>query len=204
MRNLRTLTLSIMVVLSVSLPASTEVNAATHDEAANQPPVIDPIESQTVCLGEIVTIIVSANDPDDDFLFWSISGLPADATFVDNGDGTGTLTWIPLDLGTFCMTFYVTDGTLTDSALVCITVINCQPPIICGDADASGAVDIDDVVYVIQYIFAGGSQPDPYESGDTDCSGAVDIDDVAYLINYVFANGPIPCDSDGDGIADCN
>ncbi len=64
----------------------------------------------------------------------------------------------------------------------------------CGDADASGGVDIDDVVYLIYYIFAGGPAPNPIEAGDANCSGDVDIDDVVYLINYIFAGGPAPCD----------
>jgi len=73
----------------------------------------------------------------------------------------------------------------------------------CGDADGSGAVDIDDAVYLIQYIFAGGPAPVPIESGDSDCSGDVDIDDVVYLINYIFGGGNTPCDTNGDGIPDC-
>jgi hypothetical protein len=74
---------------------------------------------------------------------------------------------------------------------------------ICGDADRSGGVDIDDVVYLINYIFGGGPAPIPIESGDTDCSGDTDIDDVVYLINFIFAGGPEPCDPDGDEIPDC-
>jgi hypothetical protein len=72
-------------------------------------------------------------------------------------------------------------------------------PYICGDANGSGgdpAVDIDDVVYLINYIFAGGPAPEPVEAGDADCSGGdvpIDIDDVVYLINYIFAGGPAPC-----------
>jgi hypothetical protein len=74
---------------------------------------------------------------------------------------------------------------------------------LCGDADHSGGVDIDDVVYLIAYIFSGGPEPVPYESGDADCSGAVDIDDVVWVINYIFAGGNAPCDTDGDGTPDC-
>jgi len=74
---------------------------------------------------------------------------------------------------------------------------------VCGDADASGEVDIDDVVYLITYIFSGGPAPDPLESGDTDCSGGVDIDDVVYLIAYIFSGGNAPCNSDGDGVPNC-
>jgi hypothetical protein len=63
----------------------------------------------------------------------------------------------------------------------------------CGDCDSSEAVDIDDAVYIITYIFAGGSPPDPIEVGDANCSGGIDIDDVVYLIMYIFAAGPEPC-----------
>ncbi|MBU1471642.1 MAG: hypothetical protein KJ723_13265 [candidate division Zixibacteria bacterium] len=67
--------------------------------------------------------------------------------------------------------------------------------IICleGDADGSTGVDIDDVVYLIAYIFTGG--PPPVAAvccGDADGSGGVDIDDVVYLIAYIFTGGPAP------------
>ncbi len=74
---------------------------------------------------------------------------------------------------------------------------------ICGDVDASAAVDIDDVVYLISYIFSGGPEPIPYESGDADCSSGVDIDDVVWLIAYIFSGGNTPCDTDGDAVSDC-
>jgi hypothetical protein len=64
-----------------------------------------------------------------------------------------------------------------------------------GDADASAAVDIDDVVYLIAYIFSGGPAPAPAVCcGDADASGGVDIDDVVYLIAYIFSSGPAPLD----------
>jgi hypothetical protein len=72
-----------------------------------------------------------------------------------------------------------------------------------GDADQSGEVDIDDVVYLISYIFTGGPAPIPLLSGDAECSGEVDIDDVVYLISYIFAGGYAPGDPDGDGTPDC-
>jgi hypothetical protein len=63
---------------------------------------------------------------------------------------------------------------------------------ICGDADGSGDIDIDDAVWLIQYIFASGAAPDPMEAGDCDCSGTCDIDDAVYLIQYIFNDGPVP------------
>jgi hypothetical protein len=76
----------------------------------------------------------------------------------------------------------------------------CEPPecpdeFKVGDADQSGAIDIDDVVYLIAYIFSGGPAPVPCSvtSGDADCTNGVDIDDVVYLIAYIFSGGPAPC-----------
>jgi len=65
--------------------------------------------------------------------------------------------------------------------------------IICGDANNSGAIDIDDVVFLISYIFGGGPAPIPLVCvGDANESGNVDIDDVVFLIQYIFGGGPAP------------
>jgi len=67
------------------------------------------------------------------------------------------------------------------------------PEYVCGDANTSGESDIDDVVYIVAYIFSGMQAPVPLTSGDVDCSGECDIDDVVYLIGYIFLGGPAPC-----------
>jgi hypothetical protein len=95
---------------------------------------------------------------------------------------------------------YVTD--LAGNAASLATSFNAEL-VTCGDADGSKAVDIDDVVHLINYIFVGGPPPEPIESGDADCSGAVDIDDVVWLISYIFSGGNVPCDTDGDEVPDC-
>jgi hypothetical protein len=71
----------------------------------------------------------------------------------------------------------------------------CPPDFLVGDANDSGGCDIDDVVYLIAYIFSGGPPPTPctVTSGDANCSCKVDIDDVVYLIAYIFSGGPAPC-----------
>jgi hypothetical protein len=65
---------------------------------------------------------------------------------------------------------------------------------LCGDVNTSGNVDIDDVVYCINYVFLVGAEPIPVESGDVDCNGFVDVDDIVFLISYIFTNGPRPCE----------
>jgi hypothetical protein len=74
---------------------------------------------------------------------------------------------------------------------------------LCGDANNSGDIDIDDIIFVVNYVFTGGPEPDPYESADTNCSGFVDIDDIIFLVNYIFTAGPEPCDVNSDGVPDC-
>jgi hypothetical protein len=73
----------------------------------------------------------------------------------------------------------------------------------CGDVNLSGFVDIDDVIYLVTYIFGAGAPPDPFYIGNANCQEIVDIDDIIYLITYIFGGGSLPCDPDGDGIPDC-
>lgn len=62
-----------------------------------------------------------------------------------------------------------------------------------GDADGSGETDIDDIIFILEYIFSAGYSPLPLESADADCSGDIDIDDAVYLVSYIFSGGPEPC-----------
>ncbi len=62
-----------------------------------------------------------------------------------------------------------------------------------GDANGTGAVDIDDVVYIVAYIFLGGPAPVTPEAGNANCLENIDVDDVVYLIAYIFSSGPEPC-----------
>ena len=66
-------------------------------------------------------------------------------------------------------------------------------PFMCGDATGDATVNISDAVYLIAYIFAGGSTPNPLLSGDANCDSAVNISDAVYLIAYIFSSGPAPC-----------
>ncbi|MFQ6033083.1 MAG: dockerin type I repeat-containing protein, partial [Candidatus Zixiibacteriota bacterium] len=62
-----------------------------------------------------------------------------------------------------------------------------------GDANNDGNIDIADVLCLLNYLFVGGPEPDPWENGDVNCDGQIDIQDVVYLITYLFQNGPPPC-----------
>ncbi len=116
------------------------------------------------------------------------SGEIAKIYFTVGSQTLGDVTPIDTLDGTFSMQYRSQYGTYKPfSSSGSVTV---SGPI--GDADTSGEIDIDDVVYLIQYIFAGGPAPVPLFTGDADCSGWIDIDDVVYLINYIFGGGPEP------------
>ena len=92
---------------------------------------------------------VSATDPDGDALTLAASNLPAFAGFVDNGDGTGTLSIAPGfgDTGE-CLdvVIEVSDGSLTDSESFTITVNELEPepipaPVIVSHSDGSSTTD---------------------------------------------------------------
>jgi len=63
-----------------------------------------------------------------------------------------------------------------------------------GDANRDGVVDIEDVVYLIHYLYKNGPSPVPVlQVVDVNCDGVIDLGDVLYIINYVLKDGPPPC-----------
>ena len=61
-----------------------------------------------------------------------------------------------------------------------------------GDCNGNGTIDIEDIVYLINYLYKGGLAPDPLESGDANCDDVIDTGDVVYLINYLYKGGDPP------------
>jgi hypothetical protein len=63
-----------------------------------------------------------------------------------------------------------------------------------GDPNGSGAIDIADAIYTLNYLFASGPAPTCMESGDTDNSGQIDIADPISLLGYIFSQGTPPAE----------
>ena len=63
---------------------------------------------------------------------------------------------------------------------------------ICGDANGDGKTNISDAVFLINFVFAGGTIPNPLCTGDANGDDIVNISDAVYLINFVFNGGPPP------------
>lgn len=61
-----------------------------------------------------------------------------------------------------------------------------------GDLDHSHAVDISDLVMLVDYMFNSGPPPYRLFLADIDGSCSVDISDLVYLVDYMFLGGPAP------------
>ncbi len=88
----------------------------------NQPPVLSPIGNKAVNEGQLLTFTISASDPGSDTLTYSASNLPSGASFSRS---TGSFSWRPSagQYGVYPdIRFRVSDGTLTTSERITITV----------------------------------------------------------------------------------
>ncbi|MFH1891579.1 MAG: dockerin type I repeat-containing protein [Candidatus Zixiibacteriota bacterium] len=81
--------------------------------------------------------------------------------------------------------------------------MGCGSPYVCGDADGSGVVDIDDAIYLINYVYLSGPVPNPVSAGDVNCDSKIDLLDIVGIVNYIFRGGNAPCDANGDDVPDC-
>ncbi len=63
-----------------------------------------------------------------------------------------------------------------------------------GDPDGNARIDVSDIVFIVNFIFAHGPAPVPLIAGDINCDAKINIGDAVYLVNYVFLSGPPPCD----------
>ena len=69
----------------------------------NRPPMLSSVSAQSMNEGDTLSLPISSTDPDSDNISLSTNNLPAFATFTDNGDGTGSIRFIPTfnDSGTY-------------------------------------------------------------------------------------------------------
>lgn len=87
----------------------------------NRPPVLAAIGPRTVAEGATLTLTLSASDPDGNSLNYSSGTLPAGAAFNRT---TNTFTWTPTytQAGSYSLNLAVSDGTLSDTEVVAVTV----------------------------------------------------------------------------------
>jgi hypothetical protein len=119
-----------------SLSASETVTISVND--MNRAPVLAAIGAKSVSENQALTFSVSASDADGQSVSIVASNLPSGATFSSN-----QLSWTPTcaQEGTYTVGFEASDGALTDSEDVVITVnhTNCFQPTWSSSATLSGS-----------------------------------------------------------------
>jgi len=107
---------------------------------------------------------------------------------------TGLLSGVPLDSGIVAFTAKATDSIGAYNDHVFSVVITYA--YVCGDANGDEAVNLLDVLYVIDFLYSdpSGPAPIPPEAGDANADGDINLLDVLYFIDFLYGSpaGPEP------------
>ncbi|MEZ4678444.1 MAG: LamG-like jellyroll fold domain-containing protein [Caldilineaceae bacterium] len=163
----------------VHLAAGTKAVVAA---AGNVAPVLDAIPAQSVTQGEMLAFTATASDANRDSLVFSLGDAPAGVT-IDSS--SGLFAWTPgvdVSAGSYAATIIVSDGVLTDSQDVAITVVELNiAPVAVADAYTT---DVDSPLVVT----APGVL-----ANDSDVNG----DALVAILESTTSNGTLALNSDG-------
>lgn len=67
-----------------------------------------------------------------------------------------------------------------------------DPIFLRGDGNSDGKVDLSDAVFVLNYLFLGGTAPGCLDTADADDNESVEITDPILVLNFLFLGGPSP------------
>jgi uncharacterized repeat protein (TIGR01451 family) len=168
--------------------ADSELVQITVTES-NRPPDLAAIGPKSVDEGANLNFTVSASDPDGTTPSFSAEDVPSNATFLDNGDGTGTFDFDPdyTQAGVYNVRFIASDGAMADSELVAVTVNNTNRP---PDLAAIGPKSVDEGATLNFTVSA--SDPD----GTTPSLSAEDVPSNAAFLDNGDGTGTFDFDPD--------
>ena len=149
--------------------------------SSNIAPVLDAIPAQSVTQGETVTFTATASDVNGDSLTFSLGGAPADAT-IDGVSGLFNWATDAADAaGIYTTTVIVSDGVLTDSQDVAITVTELNVAPILGAIPAQSVTQGETVTFTATASDANG---DALTFSLGGAPAAATIDSVSGLFNW--------------------
>ncbi len=164
-------------------------------EAGNQPPSfgINPPDTLMVPTGHHYEIEVNPFDPESDSISVEAFPMLPGAVFVQSAGDAWTYGFSADSalLGDiFEITFVVTDypGLATDTLVTHPRVV----AFLRGDVDSDNLYSVNDIAYLVEYLFRNGPSPTIIEAADVNHNGVVTISDLSYLIYYMFKRGPQP------------
>ncbi len=109
----------------------------------NRPPTLATVGDRSVDEGSLLTFSIQASDPDGDVVSLSAQGLPSGATFANP-----SFHWTPSEsqVGTHQVTFVASDGQLTDTETIAITVVASEGdpdgPVVVNCSPRAGAIQV--------------------------------------------------------------
>lgn len=129
--------------------------------------------------------------------------------FDTEGNGFGLVSWVEWEtLGRDCSLAKIANGsgppcwieTCLDGAGAPPTpgsanlgeCPDTEPLFVRGDANSDCGVDITDAVFILNYLFLGGTHPECEDAADTNDTGTLDISDGIFLLTYLFLGGDPP------------
>lgn len=125
---------------------------------------------------------------------------------INNPKGSAIFSWVAFDMVTYDDKAFIvwkdyrdwkTYPDFSDSIrtniygqLVDISRIGFYIP---GDLNLDGQTNLSDLIWLVNYVFKGGSPPDPeLWIGDLNADCKVNLADIIYFVNYLFKTGPKP------------
>jgi hypothetical protein len=168
---------------------------------SNTPPGVDLPETVFAVAGHNLMLNVYGSDPDGDSVemvdfdtLWfeaDPSQSPVNPPSCQSGY-PAIFSWTPTesDTGSWICSFLATDACGDVGAGQMVIKVGTA---FCGDCNGDASLSVNDIVFLLGYLYKQGPAPDPLCRGDANCSGAVDASDMVYLINYFFKSGPAPC-----------
>jgi hypothetical protein len=111
---------------------------------------------------------------------------------LDLDPATGVISGSPTVADSFDFTVRVTDSSnpskQDDQEL--FIVVGTQAS---GDVNLDGQVNLEDALYILNYLFKDGPAPSPMEIADVNCDEEVNLGDALHLLNYLFKGDDPPC-----------
>ena len=164
---------------------------ATHTICCEQADSITIEGPATAALDEtvVLTAVFEGNDGPAPTIEWElISGVVG---MVVNEDGTLSLTCA--DVGPVVVRASAGDGVCSDDASAEFT-LTCEEGGLFhrGDANDDGLMNITDAIFLLDFLFQGGTVPSCVEAANSNDDAAVDISDSSHMLNFLFLGGPAP------------
>ncbi|HEX2897755.1 MAG TPA: hypothetical protein VHP63_06880, partial [candidate division Zixibacteria bacterium] len=164
-------------------------------EFGNHAPTFTTVLPDTInCPANVATQIrINATDLDLNSIQLIYDLGPGSGIFLDSGNGSGVITFSPepIEIGlVYTVRFIARDvpGALADTLITRFRVVN----FLRGDVDGNQSYTMNDVVFLIRYLYRSGPGPVPALSGDADSNGLVNVADASYMINFLYRYGPRP------------